>query len=91
MLNKSKQPNKNASKVNKSEKALSEFVVTGSNPAITFEFLKETFNKMSLLILLFVKRNIIFTVATRFNAAVLPLARICSLNLSESNHNRHQR
>lgn len=55
--------------MNKSKKASSEFVVTGSNSSITFEFLKETFNKMSLLILLFVKRNIILTVTPRFNAS----------------------
>ena len=48
--------------MNKGKKASSEFVVTGSNSSITFEFLKEKFNKMSLLILLFVKRNIILTV-----------------------------
>ena len=45
--------------MNKSKKASSEFVVTGSNSAIMFEFLKETFNKMSRLMQLFVKWNII--------------------------------
>ena len=51
--------------MNKGEKPLGKFVITSSDSAITFEFLKETFDKMAFLVLLFVKRNSDLTVERR--------------------------
>lgn len=53
----------------KGKKALSELVVTSGYSPITFEFLKETFHKMAFLVLFFIKWNIDFAIATRFNAS----------------------
>ena len=60
----------------KGKKSYGELVVTSGDSPITFEFLKETFDKMTFLVLLFIKWNI--------NFAIAPLALIWSRNLSES-------
>ena len=47
------------------------FITSGYSP-ITFEFLKETFNKVAFLVLLFVKCNSNFAITTWFNASCCP-------------------
>ena len=53
----------------KSKEPLGKFVVTSSDSAITFEFLKKTFDKMTFLVLLFVKRNKNSAIASGFNTS----------------------
>ncbi len=53
----------------KGKKSYGELVVTSGDSPITFEFLKETFDKMTFLVLLFIKWNINFAIATRFNTS----------------------
>ena len=55
--------------MNKGKKTLGKFIVTSSNPAVTFEFLKETFNEMTFLVLLLVERNNDFAIAARLNTS----------------------
>ena len=54
--------------MNKGKKPLGKFIVTSSNPAVTLELFEETFDEMTFLVLLFVKRNNNFAIATGFNA-----------------------
>ena len=53
----------------KSKKSHGELVVTSGDSLITFEFMKETFNKVPFFILFFVKWNIDFAITSRFNAS----------------------
>lgn len=53
----------------KGKKSYGELVVTGSDSAITFEFLKETFDHVTFLVLLLVKRNNDFAIAAGLNAS----------------------
>ena len=51
------------------QKPFGKLVVTSGNSAITFEFLKELFNFITLFVLLLVKRNNGFAIAARFYAS----------------------
>ena len=52
----------------KGEETFGKFVVASGDSAITLELLKKTFDKMSFLVLIFIKRNNDFAIAARFNA-----------------------
>ena len=49
-----------------SQKTFGELFVTSGNSSVAFKLLKETFNEMAFLVLVFVKRNGDSAIATRF-------------------------
>ncbi len=55
--------------MNKGEEPLGKFFVMSGDSTITFEFLKETYDKMAFLVLLFVKGNCALSIAARLNAS----------------------
>ena len=56
----------------KGKKSYGKLFITSGDSPITFELLKETFNQMSFLILVFVKWNSNFAITTWFNASCCP-------------------
>ena len=51
------------------QKTFGKFFVTSGYSSVAFKLLKETFNQMAFLVLVFVKRNGDFAIATRFYAS----------------------
>ena len=56
----------------KGKKSYGKLFVTSGDSPVTFELLKETFHKMAFFVLLFVKWNSDFAIATRFYTSRCP-------------------